>query len=69
VGVGTLAGILDQVMWAPRTGALLLAIFAGLAVLLALIGIYGVMSYNVTLRKPEIGIRRALGQARRRSED
>jgi putative ABC transport system permease protein len=49
----------------PRFRATLLAIFAGTAFVLAIVGLYGLMVYTVTQRVPEIGIRVTLGADRR----
>jgi putative ABC transport system permease protein len=64
-GVKTMEEYLSASVAKPRFNTTLLSIFAGVALVLTIVGLFGVMSYSVVQRRNEIGIRMALGAQRR----
>ena len=63
--VRTLDAVIDEAVFAqPRFSLLLLGVFAGVGLLLAVVGVYGIVAYSVAQQRAEFGVRLALGATR-----
>jgi putative ABC transport system permease protein len=63
--IASMREVLNESVARPRFIMLLMGLFAGTALILSIIGVYGLISYNTVQKVPEIGIRMALGATRK----
>lgn len=61
----TMASLRDEALWGQRVATVVLALFGGIALVIATTGLYCLLTYTVSSRAREIGIRTALGASRR----
>jgi len=64
LALDTLSAHLATALWTARMGAFVVGTFAAISLLLALVGLYGVLSYAITVRRRELAVRIALGAGR-----
>jgi len=62
--LSTMGAYVDGELWLERAVTSLLAVFGGLALILASVGVYGVLAFSVSRRRKEFGVRLALGARR-----